>query len=776
MADELIRPFALPNRANPVASEKVPVDNGSTVGGATIEALVLAGRPAASQAEAEAGVNSTKAMTPLTTKQAVDAQVPTKIDGAIADLNLGSAAQASTTDFATSAQGGKADSAIQTVVEGDGISVDATDPQNPIISYTGTGISDGDKGGIVVSDGGTVWNVKDGTKGDIIVSGDGAVWELARDFETVALLLSDTAMGYSSAPVIVVAGQRVTAQGFQYEVAASGASDNHVTTAGGVKLYVLANDIVAFGAIGDGVTINTGAIQTALATGRSLFVPQGRFIVDQTLLMDKPGQSLVGFGTPYFGAVSEIKMVSGTPQAVFSTLGEGYTFRNLKITGQSTLPGSIGILVGPTSGPADRDVYVTNCFINTTQDSIFSYGRGVYVEDSRLVATGNCLNLNWPNPFTQTGGADDTAKTGFRAIYVRNCRLQAIAGVIVRNVGANAQNMTGLTMVGNYVDGRNGVMYGSVRNGTVSGNTFINSNAIAFLLDNVDGLTITGNTFSGLYDDTGNNTTPHTADVQNVIYLNSGFTAKGITFTGNTVANLYKDGIFLNGSWSNIVISGNTFLDALRGNNNSGLAPAQYGIVRTNTPGSGLVFTNNACEVGNWTRNASLVNSGGSAVANYQVFGNTFNAAYISEHNLPNTFNPLLVTNATGFTSVTYSSLRGGRWEKIGKMVFVQFLMRTEGVTLGSASGNLQIDLNDLPFTCAANSAGKGDAVAPIAIGTVLNWTNGPIQGQIRPGEKRIDLFKRATTTSNIANMTPSDVATGASSNIIQASLTFLVD
>lgn len=69
MADIRIR--QLPDGGGPVATDYLPIDNGSTRR-ATIQAVVEIGRPAASQAEAEAGTNPTKAMTPLTTKQAVD--------------------------------------------------------------------------------------------------------------------------------------------------------------------------------------------------------------------------------------------------------------------------------------------------------------------------------------------------------------------------------------------------------------------------------------------------------------------------------------------------------------------------------------------------------------------------------------------------------------------------------------------------------------------------------------------------------------------------------
>ncbi|MGN2244947.1 hypothetical protein ACFWZU_15740 [Frateuria sp. GZRR33] len=49
---------------------------------------------------------------------------------------------ASDVGAATTAQGAKADSAVQSIVAGTGISVDVTDPQNPVVSTTGSGSGD----------------------------------------------------------------------------------------------------------------------------------------------------------------------------------------------------------------------------------------------------------------------------------------------------------------------------------------------------------------------------------------------------------------------------------------------------------------------------------------------------------------------------------------------------------------------------------------------------------------------------------------------------------
>lgn len=101
-----------------------------------------------------------------------------------------------------------------------------------------------------------------------------------KEFETVALLLADTGTytNYATGDYF-----RVVNGGFSYQVAASGASDHHVATAGGVKLYVLPGDagynVKAFGAKGDGAADDTTAIQVALNAGaQKVVIPSGNYL------------------------------------------------------------------------------------------------------------------------------------------------------------------------------------------------------------------------------------------------------------------------------------------------------------------------------------------------------------------------------------------------------------------------------------------------------------------------------------------------------------------
>lgn len=135
MVDQIIRPADLPNRASPNASEKIPVDNGSNVAGATVESIVLAGRPTASQAEAEAGTDAVKAMTPLTTAQAIVAQGDAR--------------------FATVAQGALADTAVQP----SDLAAVATSGSYSDLTGAPPALTDGDKGDVTVSSAGADWTI-----------------------------------------------------------------------------------------------------------------------------------------------------------------------------------------------------------------------------------------------------------------------------------------------------------------------------------------------------------------------------------------------------------------------------------------------------------------------------------------------------------------------------------------------------------------------------------------------------------------------------------------
>lgn len=90
----------------------------------------------------------------------------------------------------------------------------------------------------------------------------------------VAELLADALLEYTPGlPTTAGVGSKIRtlSEGFAYEVADSAATDHHLTTAGGIKLYVLPTtegtySANAFGAVGDGVADDTAALNTFFAT------------------------------------------------------------------------------------------------------------------------------------------------------------------------------------------------------------------------------------------------------------------------------------------------------------------------------------------------------------------------------------------------------------------------------------------------------------------------------------------------------------------------------
>jgi len=110
-------------------------------------------------------------------------------------------------------------------------------------------------------------------------------------FGTVAAMLADVR--------VLAVGTSLQAAGFDYTVAASGATDQHVTTAGGVKLYVRSSgeafNAKAFGAVGDGVADDTVPMQAAINASTAfpqtaLFVPTGSYLITATLLVGNTGR------------------------------------------------------------------------------------------------------------------------------------------------------------------------------------------------------------------------------------------------------------------------------------------------------------------------------------------------------------------------------------------------------------------------------------------------------------------------------------------------------
>jgi len=135
-------------------------------------------------------------------------------------------------------------------------------------------------------------------------------------------------------------------------------------------------------------------------------------------------------------------------------------------------------------------------------------------------------------------------------------------------------------------------------------------------------------------------------------------------------------------------------------------------------------------------------------------------------------FTPTLLTNATNFTTVTYNAARGARYIKIGKIVHFQISMRTDSITVGSASGNLLI--GGLPFTSVANTGSTTDGFCSVSVGLATGWgANSPLAAIVLPGTTTLQLLYRPTLAGDTMGLPFGNAATTASANYVVISGTY---
>ena len=148
----------------------------------------------------------------------------------------------------------------------------------------------------------------------------------------------------------------------------------------------------------------------------------------------------------------------------------------------------------------------------------------------------------------------------------------------------------------------------------------------------------------------------------------------------------------------------------------------------------------------------------GSEIARVTDNGITFNGDTAAANALDDyeegTFTPTITSGAGSFSSITYDSARSGRYTKVGNLVHFQIRMRTDAISVGTASGAVVI--NGLPFTsvneqtsCSVYSQDMGG--------------ESPITGQIQNSDTVLVVYYYSGTSYSILDVT--DLATGGNSN-----------
>ena len=232
------------------------------------------------------------------------------------------------------------------------------------------------------------------------------------EFLNLAELLADTKT-YTQ----IVQGKVIQTrnEGFRFEVAASGATDHSMITAGGVKLYVV-NSLVfvvdAYGAKGDGVTASAAGAQAAMdacyaAGGGTVLFGHGRYLMEATLVQ------------------YDLCVIKGQALATELYLTDGANVDLIKTRDYDTFDGTNSWYVGGDGIPwgyGIRDIMLNgNVANNTSGRGYVGYGKISFMDNVRIINTAGSGILHQCGNTVGQVDHRDLPEAVWDNIFVRDC-------------------------------------------------------------------------------------------------------------------------------------------------------------------------------------------------------------------------------------------------------------------------------------------------------------------------------------------------------------------
>lgn len=222
------------------------------------------------------------------------------------------------------------------------------------------------------------------------------------------------------------------------------------------RQYDGAVNVKWFGAVGDGVTDDSIAIQSAVDTGLEVYFPEGTYKISDTI----EASSMTLFGDEAFNASTIKATFYTTDKPMFKTTGSyadgKYTsFTNLTIDGyDSTNKTAIGVQMINASAE-DIDAYFENCNFKYFLKGISCKGRGLKVTDSIFDALTTAIYLDRNDPVIEGANPDQKTATGFRTFSFVNNRFHGMGYgkcIEVNTATTVTDYLTGVLFANNYID------------------------------------------------------------------------------------------------------------------------------------------------------------------------------------------------------------------------------------------------------------------------------------------------------------------------------------
>jgi hypothetical protein len=303
-----------------------------------------------------------------------------------------------------------------------------------------------------------------------------------------------------------------------------------------------------FGAVGDGVTDDTAAIQVALDTGKSVYIPQGTYLIGTALQIKTSSQKIYGDGdkTQLLTATDIETMYSSTP--VFGVVISNLFFSNTVSEGAGG-PTHFQIHFGAdASGCIVREcrflTALTGAVVRTTHHA------GIWFQGANL---NSILDCTFGQAHILMESTDSTIRGGFIYSFTMQyaIKITSAGEVLVTDVRGILGGVQGCIwmpnpgymnkIVNNYFGGSytyinigNGITGNQQQGLHIGGNTFHEVDGIGIYLTNsAGGVSIIGNSFFA-GDSKQNDPTFLIPGNQDILIESNLYQSTGVVITGNT--------------------------------------------------------------------------------------------------------------------------------------------------------------------------------------------------------------------------------------------------
>jgi len=179
-------------------------------------------------------------------------------------------------------------------------------------------------------------------------------------------------------------------------------------------------------------------------------------------------------------------------------------------------------------------------------------------------------------------------------------------------------------------------------------------------------------------------------------------------------------------------------------------------------------FRDNAISLGNaGNRFKDLYLSGGV------YLGGTGSSNLLDDYE-EGTWTPTYTTDGTDFSSVTYNTgVTGGKYVKVGNMVYASGTLYTSSITVGSASGTVRV--GGLPFAIEASTGGTQNGYTAVALGEAANFAGDvPAMGRGVPTTTEFDLFYKTASNGQTTGLQVADLNAGSNKNLLRFTIVYV--